>query len=96
MIVKIVEQDGKVIGGTASFMIQRVNDTPALYDTTVITNPTTRTIPVEPNALYAIMNSIIRGNINASIFKPPYRKYNTNYLFRGNVRLHTRLIITVH
>lgn len=33
--------DGKVIGGTASFMIQRVNDTPALYDPTVVTNQET-------------------------------------------------------
>lgn len=34
--------DGKIIGGTAAFLVQRVNDTPALYDPTVITNTETK------------------------------------------------------
>ncbi|HBC85313.1 MAG TPA: hypothetical protein DCZ30_08070, partial [Clostridiales bacterium] len=34
--------DGKVIGGTSAFLMQRINDTPALYDPTVITNSETK------------------------------------------------------
>ena len=33
--------DGKVIGGNSSFSLQRVNDTPTMYDPTVATNPET-------------------------------------------------------
>lgn len=33
--------DGKIIGGTAAFLLQKVDDTPMLYDATVVTNTET-------------------------------------------------------
>ena len=46
--------DGKVIGGTASFLIQRVNDTPTVYDTTIATNAETK----KQEATLAIVSGI--------------------------------------
>lgn len=81
--------DGKVIGGTASLLLQRVNDTPTIYDATVVTNEETK----KQEATLAIVSGVeaVIGKKRYSLLEQAVNDAN-NIIGDSNTQVDIKLI----